>query len=84
MLRLYTSSIHLVRSCEVNLGQAPADKRLVNVAVDCEIVPFADGAGWEIEAEDSTKSLLAGGACRQLQKQGARRVDVVYGCPTIK
>jgi len=75
---------HLVRSCEVGLGQAPADKRLVNVAVDCEIVPFADGAGWDIDAQDASKLLLAGDACRQLQKQGARRVDVVYGCPTIK
>jgi von Willebrand factor type A domain-containing protein len=75
---------HLVRSCEVDLGQGPADERLVNVAVDCQIVPFADGSGWSIEAEDPTKLLLAGDACEQLQNQGARRVDVVYGCPTIK
>jgi hypothetical protein len=75
---------HLVRSCEVDLGEAPANKRLLNVAVDCQIVPFENGAGWNIEPEDSSKLLLAGDACEQLQKQGARRVDVVYGCQTIK
>lgn len=75
---------HLVRSCEIDLGEAPPEKKLVNVAVDCQIVPFADGAGWDIEPEDSTKLRLAGHACEQLQNQGARRVDVVYGCPTIK
>jgi len=75
---------HLVRSCEVDLGQAPEQKNLLNVAVDCQIVPFADGAGWDLEPAAPTKLLLAGDACEQLQNQGARRVDVVYGCPTIK
>jgi hypothetical protein len=74
---------HLVRSCEVELGE-PAQKNLLNVAVDCQIVPFADGAGWDLDPEAPTKLLLAGDACEQLQNQGARRVDVVYGCPTIK
>jgi hypothetical protein len=75
---------HLVRSCEVDLGEAPLEKKLVNVAVDCQIVPFADGAGWDIDAQDPSKLLLAGRACTRLRNQGARRVDVVYGCPTIK
>jgi len=75
---------HLVRSCEVDLGEAPQQKSLVNVAVDCQVVPFADGAGWDLDPENPTKLLLAGEACEELQNHGARRVDVVYGCPTIK
>jgi hypothetical protein len=74
---------HLVRSCEVDLGEPPSDKKLVNVAVDCQVVPFEDGAGWDIDPDDSTKLLIAGDACDQLQNQGAQRVDVVYGCPTV-
>jgi hypothetical protein len=75
---------HLVRSCEVELGEAPRDKRLVNVAVDCEVVPFEDGAGWDIPEETPATLVLSGGACKQLERQGARRIDVVYGCPTVK
>jgi hypothetical protein len=73
-----------VRSCEVDLGRTPPQKDLVNVAVDCQIVPFADGAGWDIEEQEPSKLRLAGAACAELQAQGAQRVDVVYGCPTIK
>jgi hypothetical protein len=75
---------HLVRSCEVELGEAPREKKLVNVAVDCEIVPFEDGAGWDITEEAPTTLVLAGDTCRRLKREGARRVDVVYGCQTVK
>jgi hypothetical protein len=75
---------HLVRSCEVELGEAPREKRLVNVAVDCEVVPFEDGAGWDITEDAPTTLVLAGDACTRLKREGARRVDVVYGCQTVK
>jgi hypothetical protein len=75
---------HLVRSCDVDLGEAPRDKKLVNVAVDCQIVPFADGAGWDINADEPSQLVIAGEACDKLQAEGAQRVDVVYGCPTVK
>ena len=75
---------HLVRSCEVDIGMNAVDKRLVNVAVDCEIVPFEDGAGWDIAPDAPETLVLAGEVCDQVKRQGARRVDVVYGCPTIK
>jgi hypothetical protein len=74
---------HLVRSCEVDLGDVARDKKLLNVAVDCQIVPFDDGAGWDLDPDDSTTLLIAGDTCDQLQNQGAQRVDVVYGCPTV-
>ena len=75
---------HLVRSCEVDLGQVAADKRLVNVAVDCDIVPSEDGAGWDIADDAPTTLVLAGDTCNRVKREGARRIDVVYGCPTVK
>ncbi len=75
---------HLVRSCEVDLGAVVADKKLVNVAVDCGVVPFEDGAGWDVSSDSPTKLVLAGDACQRIEREGARRIDVVYGCPTVK
>ncbi|HET7544163.1 MAG TPA: vWA domain-containing protein [Polyangiaceae bacterium] len=75
---------HLVRSCEVDLGSMAPDKQLVNVAVDCEIVPFEAGAGWDIRDETPTTLTLAGDTCNRVKREGARRIDVVYGCPTVK
>lgn len=78
---------HLVRSCEIDLGSLAPDRKLVNVAVDCAVVPFEDGAGWDIGTGAlgaSTTLVLAGDACRRVRREGARRIDVVYGCPTVK
>jgi hypothetical protein len=61
-----------------------ADKRLVNVAVDCDIVPSEDGAGWDIADDAPTTLVLAGDTCNRVKREGARRIDVVYGCPTVK
>jgi hypothetical protein len=75
---------HLVRSCEVDLSEEPPNLDLVNVAVDCEVVPWEEGAGWEIPADDATTLLLKGNACNYVESEGAGRVDVVYGCPTLR
>jgi hypothetical protein len=75
---------HLVRSCDVDLGPVAPDKRLVNVAVDCDIVPSEDGAGWNITDDAPTTLVLAGDTCTRVKREGARRIDVVYGCPTVK
>ncbi len=75
---------HLVRSCEVDLGARAPEKKLVNVAIDCDVVPFADGGGWDIGADAPTTLVLAGDACARVEREGARRIDVVYGCPTVK
>jgi hypothetical protein len=75
---------HLVRSCEVDLGPSPPEKKLVNVAVDCSVVPFDDGAGWDISSDAPTTLVLAGEHCERVEREGARRIDVVYGCPTVK
>jgi len=75
---------HLVRSCEVDLGAVAPDPRLVNVAIDCEIVPSEDGAGWNIRDQAPSTLILAGDTCDRVEREGARRIDVVYGCPTVK
>ncbi len=75
---------HLVRSCEVELDSGSHEKKLVNVAVDCAIVPFEDGAGWDIDPANPTTLVLAGDSCERVSREGARRIDVVYGCPTVK
>ena len=75
---------HLVRSCEVDLGSVAPDRQLVNVAVDCDIVPSADGVGWAITDQAPTTLVLAGDTCSRVKREGARRIDVVYGCPTVK
>jgi hypothetical protein len=76
---------HLVRSCDIALTEEPPDLKLVNVAVDCEAVPFEDGAGWELSPADHPTSLiLKGDTCSWIETMGASRVDVVYGCPTLR
>jgi len=75
---------HLVRSCEVDLGAEAPDERLVNVAVDCDIIPSADGTGWNINDDAPSTLVLAGDTCNRVKREGARRIDVVYGCPTVK
>jgi len=75
---------HLVRSCEIDLTEEPPNLELVNVAVDCEVVPSEDGEAWEIPADNPTQLLLKGNICTYVENQGARRVDVVYGCPTLR
>ena len=75
---------HLVRSCEVDLGPGAPNKQLVNVAVDCDIVPIADGAGWNIPDDAPNTLVLAGDVCNRVKREGARRIDVVYGCQTVK
>jgi hypothetical protein len=85
LTRTFTDiTTHLVRSCEIDLGRGAPDKRLVNVAVDCDVIPFEDGAGWDIRSDAPTRLVLAGDACQRVEREGARRIDVVYGCPTVK
>lgn len=75
---------HLLRSCQVELGAIAPDKSLVNVAVDCEIVPFEEGAGWDIGPDTPGRLELRGDTCRRVEREGATRIDVLFGCPTVK
>jgi hypothetical protein len=85
VLRTITTS--LVRSCEIALTEPPAQVSLVNVAIDCEVLPKEgdDGSGWVFDDPlNPTSVIVQGPACDDLKASGARRVDVVYGCTTIR
>lgn len=84
---LESITTELVRSCDIALGQAPAKPDLVNVAIDCNVVPqdAPDGSGWDFDmTPDPTSVILRGPVCDDLQANGAKRVDVLYGCPTVR
>jgi hypothetical protein len=77
----------LVTSCEIALDTPPRDPNQVNVAIDCQVVPSngTDGTdGWILDqTTDPQKIVLQGTLCRWVQQQGAQRVDLVFGCPTV-
>jgi hypothetical protein len=84
---LTTITTALVTSCEITLAEPPAQISLVNVAIDCEVVrkEGVDGSGWEFDDPANPRSVIVHGpACDDLKANGARRVDVVYGCTTIR
>jgi len=78
----------LVHSCDVDLPQAPSNINQVNVAIDCDLVPRNTDAtisGWDYDQEMNPSSVIVHGpACDSLQNTGAQRVDVVFGCPTVR
>jgi hypothetical protein len=82
---LKSITTELVRSCEIALTDPPAQPSLVNVAIDCKVLPKEGESGWEYDTPEAPTSLIIGGpACDDIKVYGARRVDVVYGCTTIR
>ena len=75
----------LVRSCEVALSPLPDQPSLVNVAIDCALLPKEGESGWDFDdPEAPTTLIIHGPACDDLNENGAKRIDVVYGCTTIR
>jgi hypothetical protein len=77
----------LVTSCEIALETTPQMLDSVNVAVDCEVVEQEgdDGSGWEYDqVPNPAYVILKGSVCEELKANGASRIDVVYGCPTVR
>jgi hypothetical protein len=82
-----TITTELVRSCNVPLEEPPSRTDLVNVAIDCSVVApqSDDGSGWHFDDPNApTEVILVGPVCDHLQTDGARRVDVLFGCPTVR
>jgi hypothetical protein len=82
-----TITTQLVRSCEIPLSEPPTKASLVNVAIDCDVVApmSSDGSGWHLDDPSApTEVILEGPVCDHLQTDGARRVDVIFGCPTVR
>jgi len=79
----------LVRDCTVNLPERNAsdlfDSSLVNVAINCDVVTKDDpDGGWEFDdPEDPTSITVTGARCDLIEQQGAQRIDIFLGCPTI-
>lgn len=82
-----TITTQLVRACDIELQSTPLDLERVNVYIDCDVVPKGEeGAeSWEIDVEATPNLLrLKGSVCRRVERRGAERVDVIFGCPTIR
>jgi hypothetical protein len=82
-----TITTELVRSCNIPLSEPPTKPELVNVAIDCDVVaPMSDdGSGWHFDDPNApTEVVLTGPVCDRLQTDGAKRVDVIFGCPTVR
>jgi hypothetical protein len=82
-----TITTQLVRSCDIPLSQVPSQPDQVNVAIDCDVVAqnADDGSGWDYDEPSApTAVVLRGPVCERLQQDGAKRVDVVFGCPTVR
>ncbi len=74
----------LVTSCTLPLSKVPPSRQLVNVAVDCTIIPQTDDDGtvnWELSNDGLSVELL-GNECERITDAGVRRLDVLLGCPT--
>jgi hypothetical protein len=78
----------LLRSCEIALPESPPKLDLVNVAIDCTVLPGNDDpdqSGWSFDQmQDPTSVIVHGPLCDAIQQNGAERVDVVFGCPTVR
>ena len=78
----------LLRSCDIALPETPQKLDLVNVAIDCNVVPQGSDTaktGWDFDqTPEPTSVIVHGPLCDAIQKNGAERVDVVFGCPTVR
>jgi hypothetical protein len=82
---LHAITVDLVKSCDITFTKPPDDPDLVNVLVDCKIIPKnpvdgGDGSYWTIDMAKNTIT-LGGPICDYILKTGAGRVDYVFGCP---
>lgn len=78
-----TITTQLVRSCDIELNTPPDDPKKVNVAIDCNVIKRADDT-WTLDtSSEPNRLLLQGATCEKIQTAGAKRVDVIYGCPSV-
>jgi hypothetical protein len=83
-----TITTQLLRSCAIALPEQPSKLDMVNVAIDCDLVPQNTDdskSGWDFDTTpDPSAVVLHGPVCQALEENGAKRVDVVFGCPTVR
>lgn len=78
----------LVTSCDIEINTPVIVPDKVNVAINCEAVPHSGTTGtdgWVLDADSTPATItLQGNLCRWVQQRGADRIDIVFGCPTIR
>jgi hypothetical protein len=80
----------LVRDCDIKLKEAPVNPKMLNVAVDCKVVPQGDvelsdaEKNWVYNGDETNPVItIQGERCDAIQKEGVTRVDVIEGCTTV-
>jgi hypothetical protein len=78
---LFEIGTGLAINCDIQLETPPADRDLVNLSFDGEVVALDAENGWDWTAEAALS--IRGAACDLLRSGAVREVQVVYGCRTI-
>jgi hypothetical protein len=82
----------LVTACDLKLKSDPPDPTLLNVRIDGAFVPKAEGDagadgganGWRLDQSTSPPTvILVGATCDNIKANGAKNVQVLFGCPYI-
>jgi hypothetical protein len=76
----------LVKSCDIELQSTPVDQSLVQVAMDCDVVPLVTNAdsgasGFHVDYSSSPAHvILTGSYCDRVSTVGVKNLDVIEGC----
>jgi len=74
----------VITTCRQQLQSNPPDLSLLNVYVDGKLIPQGGADGWTIDTSTSPPTIvLEGATCAGVQMNGAMKIEVIYGCPTI-
>jgi hypothetical protein len=82
----------LVTACDLKLKSDPPDPTLLNVRIDGAFVPKAKGDagadggadGWRLDQSTSPPTVnFVGATCDNIKANGAKNVQVLFGCPYI-
>jgi len=81
---LQTITKGVITTCRLVLGSTPPDMNKLNVTVDGNVIPQAGPDGWEVDTKVTPPAVVIKGAtCADIEKNGAQRLRVQYGCPTL-
>lgn len=88
LVKVFTTiTTQLVRGCDIELASRPLNPALVNVYIDCNLIPKGEdnNLSWEVDASAEAPMIhLQGSICNQVENRGAERVDVTFGCPSVR
>ena len=82
----------LLGECELPFEGEIVNRSEVNLAVDCQVLPFgtdttpANVSHWRYDnanADLATAAIIVGPACDTLQSEGVGRIDLIQGCGTV-